>query len=185
MSRLESGWACARLIEIAVISALGLLDRDARPEPRHLQEIAPQTRAIFLRVDGERNPQVEIAAWIGEPRRHDADDLVCLSIQLHRPPDDRAIPAEPACPQAIAQDDDELFADLRSGDVLVAFTDGVTEALNAREEEFGEERLKALLREVLHLQAPEISARIADALRGWIMDTAQYDDLTFIVLKVT
>ena len=74
---------------------------------------------------------------------------------------------------------------LRSGDVLVAFTDGVTEALNAREEEFGEERLKALLREVLHLQAPEISARIADALRGWITDTAQYDDLTFIVLKVT
>ena len=70
--------------------------------------------------------------------------------------------------------------------MLVAFTDGVTEALNAREEEFGEERLKALLREVLHLQAPEISARIADALRGPDHgNTVQYDDLTFIVLKVT
>ena len=74
---------------------------------------------------------------------------------------------------------------LRPGDVLVAFTDGVTEALNAREEEFGEERLKALLREVLHLEAAEISARIAAALRAWITDTAQYDDLTFVVMKVT
>ena len=36
------------------------------------------------------------------------------------------------------------------GDVLVAFTDGVTEALNTAEEEFGEERLKDLLRGVIH-----------------------------------
>jgi serine phosphatase RsbU (regulator of sigma subunit) len=73
---------------------------------------------------------------------------------------------------------------LRSGDVLIAFTDGVTEALNASEEEFGEERLKTLLREVLHLQASEIAAQISDALRTWIKDTAQYDDLTFVVMKV-
>ena len=73
---------------------------------------------------------------------------------------------------------------LRSGDVLVLFTDGVTEALNAREEEFGDERLKALLQEVLHLEAAEISGRLAEALRGWIKDTTQYDDLTFVVMKV-
>ena len=68
--------------------------------------------------------------------------------------------------------------------MLIAFTDGVTEALNASEEEFGEERLKALLRDVLHLQASEIAAHISDALRSWIKDTAQYDDLTFVVMKV-
>jgi putative ABC transport system permease protein len=74
---------------------------------------------------------------------------------------------------------------LRSGDVLVAFTDGVTEALNAKEEEFGEERLKTVLRDALHLPANDISKTIAEALRAWIKDTDQYDDLTFIVLKVT
>jgi sigma-B regulation protein RsbU (phosphoserine phosphatase) len=79
---------------------------------------------------------------------------------------------------------EEATVDLQSGDVLVAFTDGVTEALNTAEEEFGEERLKTLLGAVVHLPAPEISARIAQTLRLWIKDTAQYDDLTFVVMKV-
>jgi predicted permease len=79
---------------------------------------------------------------------------------------------------------EEATVDLQSGDVLVAFTDGVTEALNTAEEEFGEERLKDLLRGVIHLPAVEISSRISEGLRGWIKDTAQYDDLTFVVMKV-
>jgi sigma-B regulation protein RsbU (phosphoserine phosphatase) len=68
--------------------------------------------------------------------------------------------------------------------VLVAFTDGVTEALNMKEEEFGEERLKELLRGVVHLPVQDIAARISEALRAWIKDTSQYDDLTFVVMKV-
>ncbi len=80
---------------------------------------------------------------------------------------------------------EEATVDLRPGDVLVAFTDGVTEALNPNEEEFGEERLKNLLREVVHLPAHEMSARISHELRSWIRDAAQYDDLTFIVMKVS
>jgi len=79
---------------------------------------------------------------------------------------------------------EEATLDLRPGDVLVAFTDGVTEALNPSDEEFGEERLKNLLREVFHLPAHEMSARISHELRNWIQDAAQYDDLTFIVMKV-
>jgi sigma-B regulation protein RsbU (phosphoserine phosphatase) len=73
---------------------------------------------------------------------------------------------------------------LQTGDVLVAFTDGVTEALNAADEEFGEERLKAVLGNLLHLPAPEISARLTQELRGWIDDAPQHDDLTFVVMKV-
>ena len=79
---------------------------------------------------------------------------------------------------------EEATVDLRSGDVLVAFTDGVTEALNAAEQEFGEERLKDLLRGIVHLPAPEISTRISEGPKGWIKDTTQYDDLTFVVMKV-
>ena len=79
---------------------------------------------------------------------------------------------------------EETTVDLRAGDVLVAFTDGVTEALNPNEEEFGEERLKNLLRQLVHLPAHEMSARISQELRNWIKDAAQYDDLTFIVMKV-
>jgi sigma-B regulation protein RsbU (phosphoserine phosphatase) len=79
---------------------------------------------------------------------------------------------------------EEAKVDLLPGDVLVAFTDGVTEALNPGEEEFGEERLKELLRRVAHLAVEEMSAEISRELRGWISSAAQYDDLTFIVMKV-
>jgi predicted permease len=79
---------------------------------------------------------------------------------------------------------EEAKVDLRSGDVLVAFTDGVTEALNTNEEEYGEERLKELLKSVMHLPVGEMSTRITAALREWIGDAPQHDDLTFLVLKV-
>jgi len=79
---------------------------------------------------------------------------------------------------------EEATVDLQSGDVVLAFTDGVTEALNVAEEEFGEQRLKDLVRSVVDLPADQISARIAQTLKAWIRDTTQYDDLTFVVLKV-
>jgi len=79
---------------------------------------------------------------------------------------------------------EDAAIELRSGDLLVAFTDGVTEALNPSQEEFGEQRLKALLQSVVHLPAGEISKRITQELRSWIADAEQHDDMTFIVLKV-
>jgi putative ABC transport system permease protein len=79
---------------------------------------------------------------------------------------------------------EEAIVDLCSGDVLVAYTDGVTEAHNPDSVEFGEERLKALLGEVAHLSADEIRARISSELKAWIKDAEQYDDLTLVVMKV-
>jgi serine phosphatase RsbU (regulator of sigma subunit) len=73
---------------------------------------------------------------------------------------------------------------LQPGDVLVAFTDGVPEAQNSAEEEFGDVRLKELLTQIAHLDAQEIAARLLGELKAWIQDASQYDDLTFIVLKV-
>ena len=79
---------------------------------------------------------------------------------------------------------EEAVVDLQSGDVLMAFTDGVTEALNPAEEEFGEEHLKELILRVAHLPVAEITTAIAKELRDWIADAPQHDDLTFIVMKV-
>jgi predicted permease len=74
--------------------------------------------------------------------------------------------------------------DLRPGDLLVAFTDGVTEALNVAGEEFGEERLKDLLRGAVHASAEEISSTLAHRIREWIAGTEQYDDVTFVIAAV-
>jgi len=79
---------------------------------------------------------------------------------------------------------EEATVDLCPGDVLLAYTDGVTEAHNPDHAEFGEERLKEVLREVAHLSADAIRQRISEELRIWIDDAEQYDDLTFVVMKV-
>src|ERR1039457_1603883 len=73
---------------------------------------------------------------------------------------------------------------LHAGDVLIVFTDGLTEALDPADEEFGEDRLKALLHQVATLPIEEMSARITEELKNWIQDAAQYDDLTFLLMKV-
>jgi putative ABC transport system permease protein len=81
-------------------------------------------------------------------------------------------------------DYEEATVELCAGDVLLAFTDGVPEAHNPENEEFGEERLQQLLRQTAHLPADEISARISAEMKDWIRDAEQYDDLTFIVMKL-
>jgi sigma-B regulation protein RsbU (phosphoserine phosphatase) len=67
---------------------------------------------------------------------------------------------------------------------LVAFTDGVTEALKTEGEEFGEERFKELLRRAVGATAEEISSRLADRVREWIGGAEQHDDLTFVVVAL-
>ena len=74
--------------------------------------------------------------------------------------------------------------ELRSGDLLVAFTDGVTEAHNSEGEEFGEDRLKDLLRGAVGESAAAVSATLAARMREWIGEAEQFDDLTFVVAAV-
>ncbi|MFN2493544.1 MAG: PP2C family protein-serine/threonine phosphatase [Pyrinomonadaceae bacterium] len=77
--------------------------------------------------------------------------------------------------------------DLRSGDCLVLFTDGVTEARNASGREFGEDRLEQLLTELVtgshKLQAAELRDRIMEAVNEFSAGEA-YDDATLMVVKV-
>jgi sigma-B regulation protein RsbU (phosphoserine phosphatase) len=73
---------------------------------------------------------------------------------------------------------------MRSGDLLVAYTDGVTEALNALDEEFGEARLRRLISASLHLSAEELTNEIIESVRRWCGEMPQHDDLTLVVMKV-
>jgi sigma-B regulation protein RsbU (phosphoserine phosphatase) len=74
--------------------------------------------------------------------------------------------------------------EMRCGDLLLAYTDGVTEALNTEGEEFGEARLKELLASCAHLSAEEVRARLVHRVRAWCQGAPQHDDLTFVVFKV-
>ena len=71
------------------------------------------------------------------------------------------------------------------GDVIVMYTDGVTESINTTEELFGEERLGAIIRKCAHLPAQEILNRILSGVQEFNGDMPQFDDITLLVIKGT
>ena len=79
-------------------------------------------------------------------------------------------------------------AKLQAGDILLLYTDGVTEAMNTREEMFGEDRLKNLFLTLGGKDLGSIGSRgIVDAIKSEIVNFAgseqQHDDLTIVVVK--
>jgi phosphoserine phosphatase RsbU/P len=73
---------------------------------------------------------------------------------------------------------------LQSGDVLVAYTDGVTEALNRAGEEFGEHRLQDAVARTAHLKAEQVRDLLVREIEDWCDGAPQHDDLTFLIMKV-
>jgi len=70
------------------------------------------------------------------------------------------------------------------GQVMVLYTDGVTEAQSPAEEMFGEERLETLIRQHADENAQELMERIYQAVTSFTQETTQYDDITLVVMKV-
>jgi len=75
-------------------------------------------------------------------------------------------------------------ARLGPGDLLVCYTDGVTEAMNAEEEMFGEDRLEEVLEGCGGARADDVVRRVREAVSTHTRDEPQYDDLTLLVLKL-
>jgi len=73
---------------------------------------------------------------------------------------------------------------LNSGDVLLAFTDGLTEALNEAGEEFGEARTAGLLVGNRNLGASELQRLLSAKLEAFCGRAPQYDDVTIVVARV-
>jgi serine phosphatase RsbU (regulator of sigma subunit) len=71
---------------------------------------------------------------------------------------------------------------LQPDDHLVLFTDGVIESLNVAGEEFGMDRLVALLGANARASAPEILARLKEAVLAFSANAPQYDDITIMVI---
>jgi serine phosphatase RsbU (regulator of sigma subunit) len=72
---------------------------------------------------------------------------------------------------------------LDKGDILVVYSDGLTDAQNQREEMFGEERLL----EIIHREAPAgsqaLERRFLTAIEEFTQGTPQTDDITFVVVE--
>jgi serine phosphatase RsbU (regulator of sigma subunit) len=73
-------------------------------------------------------------------------------------------------------------AHVSPGDVLFAYTDGVTEAKNAQEDLFSKERLLAILKSCPH-SAAAVLGKIEEGLKEYICDTEPSDDITMMAIR--
>ncbi len=80
-------------------------------------------------------------------------------------------------------DYDEEIIHMQPGDSLFLYTDGVNEAISPDEEEFGYERLHALLRDSHQVKPRTLMRLLLNRLRSWCQSTTQTDDITMVVLR--
>lgn len=73
---------------------------------------------------------------------------------------------------------------LRSGDLLVLFTDGISESMNSDDEEWGEERLIELAKTCTGIPAIEAVNCIVTAAQRFAAGAPQHDDMTVVILRV-
>ncbi len=74
-------------------------------------------------------------------------------------------------------------ADLTAGDLLVMYTDGITEAENSQGEEFGLERLSAVIRRDSLLSAKELTDNIFQSAAEFCREVGFSDDATVLIVK--
>jgi sigma-B regulation protein RsbU (phosphoserine phosphatase) len=126
----------------------------------------------YLRLDAERGTLAYANAG------HNPPLLVRSSGEVHRL-------ASSGTVLGVFPDADYQGAELalRSGDRLLLYTDGISEVLNGAEQEFGEERLQALLARHRHLGAADLHAAMMDEITRFAVSGFQ-DDATLLVIAV-
>jgi phosphoserine phosphatase RsbU/P len=77
----------------------------------------------------------------------------------------------------------EQHVELDPGDLLIVYSDGLTEAMNAAGDFFGEERLLALAPSLARDPAEQVGGRLLAAVEAFVSDAPRHDDLSLVVLK--
>ena len=76
---------------------------------------------------------------------------------------------------------------LKTGDFLILYTDGITEAIDELEQEYGEQRLKVLVKETLNdspnLDGDELVKIILQSVNEFAAEQPQFDDRTLFIIK--
>ena len=77
----------------------------------------------------------------------------------------------------------EYFHTFKPGEIMVLYTDGVTESLSPGGEEFGRERLAEAIKDAANLTARELVAHMQQQVLEWTDGAGSNDDATFFVIK--
>ncbi len=79
---------------------------------------------------------------------------------------------------------EECTLDLRIGDVLVFYTDGFSEAMNAAKDQYGDDRLARKVGEAGNRSATEILHAVAEDVHHFVGAADRHDDMTMVVVKL-
>jgi sigma-B regulation protein RsbU (phosphoserine phosphatase) len=75
--------------------------------------------------------------------------------------------------------------ELAPGDLLLVYSDGISEAMNPADEEWGEERLKAAAAVAFPCNANALIERLFEAADAFASGAVQHDDMTVVVVRLT
>jgi serine phosphatase RsbU (regulator of sigma subunit) len=78
----------------------------------------------------------------------------------------------------------EYTVRLRPNDRLLLFSDGVPDAINQRDEPYGNRRLVQALNRAAHLPANDLAQAIVNSVADWSQGASAFDDLTLLVMEV-
>jgi sigma-B regulation protein RsbU (phosphoserine phosphatase) len=78
---------------------------------------------------------------------------------------------------------EERSLQIDTGDLLALYSDGVTEAYDEDENEWGDERLLLCLREVVANPSAQIVTKVFEEIDNFAQTAPQHDDITLLVIK--
>ncbi|MCX6538574.1 MAG: PP2C family protein-serine/threonine phosphatase [Acidobacteria bacterium] len=78
---------------------------------------------------------------------------------------------------------EEQQVELQPGEMLVVYSDGLTDAMNASGDFYGDERLRALMPGLSALTAADAGARLLSSVNAFINNARPYDDISLVILK--
>jgi phosphoserine phosphatase RsbU/P len=90
----------------------------------------------------------------------------------------------PGATEKFAELLEEDRIELHKGDVLAFYTDGITEAMDAESDLFGDARLSRLISEHGHLDTADLRERILREIESFVGGADQHDDMTMLLIKI-
>src|ERR1700674_4690238 len=172
----------AALLMSATAAAMRL---EASDDRNMLEQVERLNTGIHSVSDGERYVTLLVAESDAPKRTLRYVNCGHNPALLFRAKTGTLTPMDSSCPPIGLSPDEiceQAAEDLMTGDVLVFYTDGVTEAENRIDEEFGMERLSATVRSGSSLSAVDLMTNIYSAAEDFWGDTFN-DDVTILVVK--
>jgi serine phosphatase RsbU (regulator of sigma subunit) len=86
--------------------------------------------------------------------------------------------------ETFASNLEEYHRKIAKGDIILLYTDGITDSRNHDNDEYGDERLANVLLASSHLSSLEIKVAIFEDISNYTNGTMQFDDMTLLIVKI-